>query len=143
MKVGKSLARGINGGIARGIGGSAWGSFKLGEDLKNAVSASYRFIKHKSELGDVFKDHSASNMVLNAVTMFEERLKSPLLLLSISQHAGINDSFAKVSGDLDIIYGDQAIFTDRNLASNGLAYLTFDEFGNTLDANGWHGMKQF
>lgn len=111
--------------------------------MKNAVPASYGFIEHKSELRDVFKDHCASNMVLNAVTMFEKRLKSSLLLLSISQHAGINDSLAEVSSDLDVIYGDQAIFADGNLASNGLAYLTFDEFGNTLDANGWHGMKQF
>ena len=92
--------------------------------LKDAVALLERFVNLEPQLRRVFENDGAADEALDVLAVPEELRKPLFLLLGIAENANINGGFAEVAADVDVVYRDQAGFTDRDFTTYNFADFT-------------------
>ena len=62
------------------------------------------------------------------------KIQAPLLLVGVAENADEDNRRVQITGDVDIIDGDQARFADRELPADDFANLALQEFAHALES---------
>ena len=99
--------------------GFIWGSemFQFLNNLKDAVALFERFVNLEPQLGRVFENDGAADEALDVLTVPEELRESRFLLFGIAENTDVNGRLTEVPADVNLVYRDQARFTDGDFTT--------------------------
>src|SRR5438270_2367118 len=103
------------------------GFLELFDNLQDAVSAHHRIVHNEFGRRCIFESHGAADQTLDSLTVPGQKVQPTFLLLGVAEDTDEDDGTMKIPGDINIVNGHQASFTDRELTPNDFPNLALEE----------------
>ena len=95
----------------------------------------------ETQHGRVAEHDGLGDVVLNAGAELVEERAGAAALFGLADHAEEHAGAAQIAGGLDLVDGDEAGLSHRDLTLDGFADGALEQLADTLDAEGGHGER--